>query len=75
MPGKNQLKQLGGKTFYALLPEDLHALLKKLATKRADKFGGQVNINREIVSAIFVALTPHLTEAEINRIAEFIEQL
>jgi hypothetical protein len=69
------VQRADGQLFNARLPDELHRVLKRLAVEYQVKHGRQLNINREVVSAIFVALANELTEDECDRVAEFIQRL
>ena len=57
-------KLVDAKRFLAVLPLPLHGALREIAGEYAQRNGGQVNLNREIVRAIFAATKHRLSAAD-----------
>jgi hypothetical protein len=64
-----------GKTFNARFPESLHCAIKQAASLAASKHGGQTNMNKLIVEALYAAYRQGLSDAERAACDLFISRL
>jgi hypothetical protein len=64
-----------GKAFNARFPEPLHRLIKEAAVQAAKKNGGQANMNKVIVEAIYGAMKTRLSEDQQKEVERFISKL
>lgn len=64
-----------GKAFNARFPEPLHKVIKALAVAAADKNGGQANMNKVIVEALYAHLKSSLSAEEQKEVERFISKL
>lgn len=72
---RSRWKRLNAKVFNAAMPEPLHALLRKHAQEVAQEEGGQTNINKVLVLALYERFGSELTEEERANCEAFLQVL
>ena len=72
---RGRQKRAEARAFNVRMPDVLHKLIKDEARGRAESEGGQRNMNREIVDALFQQYKEALTDEEITDCEAFIQGL
>lgn len=71
----SRVQRMNAKAFNLAMPEALHAVVKQQAQELAAQVGGQVNINKVIVTRLYESVRASLTDSERSDCELFIAQL
>jgi hypothetical protein len=72
---KGRMKRMEAKAFNVFMPKALHAAVKAKAQESAATSGGQINMNRVIVSELYEIIKDTLTDDERYECERFLAEL